>query len=52
MDVVLSRRWDAFSLKVSFENLLDDPFLFSQAGREQRVFKLGRAVSFGVDLHP
>ena len=52
VDVVLSRRWDAFSLKVAFENLLDDPFLFSQAGREQRVFKLGRAVSFGVNLHP
>ena len=52
VDVVLSQRWDAFSLKVAFENLLDDPFLFSQAGREQRVFKLGRAVSFGIDLHP
>ena len=52
VDVVLSQRWDAFGLKVAFENLLDDPFLFSQAGREQRVFKLGRAVSFGIDLHP
>ena len=52
VDVVLSHRWDAFGLKVAFENLLDDPFLFSQAGREQRVFKLGRAVSFGIDLHP
>ena len=52
VDVVLSQRWDAFSLKVAFENLLDDPFLFTQAGREQRVFKLGRAVSFGIDLHP
>ena len=52
VDVVVSRRWDAFSLKVSFENLLDAPFLFSQAGREQRVFQLGRAVSFGVNLHP
>ena len=52
VDVVLSQRWDAFSLKVAFENLLDDPFLFTQAGHEQRVFKLGRAVSFGIDLHP
>ena len=52
VDVVLLHRWDAFGLKVAFENLLDDPFLFSQAGREQRVFKLGRAVSFGIDLHP
>ena len=52
VDVVLSQRWDAFSLRVAFENLLDAPFLFTQAGQEQRLFKLGRAVSFGIDLHP
>ena len=52
VDVVLSHRWDVLSLKVAFENLLDDPFLFTQSGHEQRVFKLGRAISFGVDLHP
>ena len=52
VDVILSQQWDAFGLRVAFENLLDDPFLFSQAGREQRVFKLGRAVSFSIDLHP
>ena len=52
VDVVVSQRWDALSLKVAFENLLDDPFLFTQAGHEQRLFKLGRAVSFGIDLHP
>ena len=52
VDVIVSRRWDAFGLKVAFENLLDDPYLFTQSGREQRVFKLGRGVSFGVTLHP
>ena len=52
VDLVLSHRWDAVSLKVAFENLLDDPFLFTQSGLEQRVFHLGRAISFGVDLHP
>lgn len=52
VDVIVSRRWDAFGLKVAFENLLDDPYLFTQSGREQRVFKLGRGVSFSVTLHP
>ena len=52
IDVVVSKRWDSVSLKVAFENLLDDEFLFTQGNLEQRLFKLGRTVSFGVTFHP
>ena len=56
VDFVLSKRFDAASLRVAFTNLTDQDYTYTQ-GRDanapvQRIYNLGRAVSFGVTYHP
>jgi hypothetical protein len=52
LDVVLSQRWRQLGLRVSFDNLTDQEYLYTQAGEEQRFFNTGRAilVSFGYSF--
>ena len=54
LDFVLSKRFERASVKMAFTNLSDQPFEFTQGGDgpTQRVFNLGRSVSFGVTYHP
>ena len=54
VDFVLSKRFEGASLKVAFTNLTDQPFEFTQGGDgpTQRIFNLGRSMSFGVTYHP
>ena len=54
VDFVLAKRFDRASLRVAFTNLTDQPFEFTQGGDgpTQRVFHLGRSMSFGVTYHP
>ena len=54
LDVVIAKRFDRASLKVAFTNLTDQPYEFTQGGDgpTQRIFHLGRSMSFGVTYHP
>jgi len=52
LDLIFSKRWDVVGFKLSFANLTDQDYKFTQGGQDQRVFKLGRAVSFGVTYNP
>ena len=54
VDFVLAKRFDRASLRVAFTNLTDQPFEFTQGGDgpTQRIFNLGRSMSFGVTYHP
>jgi TonB-dependent receptor len=52
LDLVLSQRLRGLNVRLTFENLTDSEFLFTQGSEDQRVFKLGRtiAVSFGYSI--
>ena len=52
LDLVFSKRWDPASIKVSLGNLTDAEYRFSQSGLDQRVYKLGRSLTFGLTYHP
>lgn len=54
VDFVLAKRFERASLRVAFTNLTDQPFEYTQGGDGplQRVFNLGRSMSFGVTYHP
>ena len=54
VDFVFAKRFESASLKVAFTNLTDQPFEFTQGGDgpTQRIFSLGRSMSFGVTYHP
>ena len=54
LDFVLAKRFDRASLRLAFTNLTDQPFEFTQGGDgpTQRIFNLGRSMSFGVTYHP
>ena len=54
VDVVLAKRFERASLRVAFTNLTGQPFEFTQGdnGPTQRIFHLGRSMSFGVTYHP
>ena len=54
VDFVLSKRFERASLRVAFTNLTDQPFEYTQGGDgpPQRIFNLGRSMSFGVTYHP
>ena len=54
LDFVFARRFDRASLRVAFTNLTDQAFEFTQGpfGPTQRIFQLGRSMSFGVTYHP
>ena len=54
VDLVISKRFDQASLRVAFTNLSDQDYEYTQGtdGPTQRIYNLGRAVSFGVTYHP
>ena len=48
LDVVLIQKIGALGLRVTVENLTNEPYLFTQGDREQRRYDLGRAVLFSL----
>jgi TonB-dependent receptor len=53
VDLVFVQRFgQKFNLRLSFENLTDPEFLYTQGDRRQRSYKIGRTfgVAFGVDV--
>jgi outer membrane receptor protein involved in Fe transport len=48
LDVVLSRRLGAFSVRLAGENLTDAEDLFTIGGSQHRLYKMGRSISLGV----
>ena len=48
LDAVFSKRFASWSLRASFDNLLDSEHRFTQGGLEQRTFGLGRSFSLSV----
>ena len=54
LDFVFAKRWNQASLKLAFTNLTDQDYKYTQGadGPTQRLYNLGRAVSFGVTYHP
>jgi hypothetical protein len=53
VDLVFVQRFgQKFNLRLSFENLTDPDFLYTQGDRRQRSYKVGRTfgVAFGVDV--
>jgi TonB-dependent receptor len=52
MDLVVSSRWRALTVRFTAENLADEAFTFTQGGLTQREYSLGRTigVSFGVSM--
>ena len=54
LDFVFTKRWEQASLKLAFTNLTDQDYEYTQGadGPTQRIYNLGRSVSFGVTYHP
>ncbi len=54
LDLVFSRRWDQASLKVALSNLTDQDYVYTQGtdGPTQRIYNLGRSISFGITYRP
>ena len=54
LDLVFSRRWDLASLKVALSNLTDQDYVYTQGadGPTQRIYNLGRSISFGITYRP
>ena len=48
LDAVFSKRFALWSLRASFDNLLDSEHRFTQGGKAQRTFGLGRSFSLSV----
>lgn len=48
LDAVFTKRFEALSLRASFDNLLDSEHRFTQGGELQRLFKLGRSFSLSL----
>lgn len=52
LDFVFSKRFDRVSFRFAVTNLTDAPYVFQQGGLDQRVYKLGRTMAFGLSVHP
>ena len=52
LDFVLSKRFTQVSFRFAISNLTDAPYVFRQGGHDQRVYKLGRTMAFGLSVHP
>ena len=54
LDLVFSRRWDLASLKIALSNLTDQDYVYTQGadGPTQRIYNLGRSISFGITYRP
>lgn len=48
LDAVFSKRFASWSLRASFDNLLDSEHRFTQGGKKQRTFGLGRSFSLSI----
>lgn len=48
LDAVFSKKFASWSLRASFDNLLDSEHRFTQGGKMQRTFGLGRSFSLSV----
>ena len=48
LDVVLMQRIRGLGLRLTIENLTNEPYLFKQADEDQRRYELGRAVMLSV----
>jgi hypothetical protein len=46
LDVVLIQRWRQLALRVTFDNLTDQEYLYTQGDQEQRFYNTGRAIMF------
>jgi TonB-dependent receptor len=46
LDVVLIQRWRQLALRVTFDNLTDQEYLYTQGIEDQRFYKTGRAIMF------
>ena len=52
LDFVFSKRFDRVGFRFAVTNLTDAPYVFQQGGLDQRVYKLGRTMAFGLSVHP
>ena len=52
LDLVFARRFRQVSFRFAISNLTDAPYVFRQGGLDQRVYKLGRTMAFGLSVHP
>ena len=52
LDFVFAKRFQQVSFRFAVSNLTDAPYVFRQAGLDQRVYKLGRTMAFGLSVHP
>ena len=52
LDFVFSKRFTQVSFRFAVSNLTDAPYVFRQGGLDQRVYKLGRTMAFGLSVHP
>ena len=52
IDFVFAKRFQQVSFRFAISNLTDAPYVFTQGGLDQRVYKLGRTMAFGLSVHP
>ena len=52
LDLVFAKRFQQVSFRFAISNLTDAPYVFTQGGLDQRVYKLGRTMAFGLSVHP
>ncbi len=52
LDFVFAKRFQQVSFRFAISNLTDAPYVFRQGGLDQRVYKLGRTMAFGLSVHP
>ena len=52
LDFIFAKRFRQVSFRLAVSNLTDAPYVFQQGGQDQRAFKLGRTVAFGLSVHP
>jgi outer membrane receptor for ferrienterochelin and colicin len=51
IDLVLIAKWKQLNFRVSAENLGDETYLFTQGGKLQREYTMGRTFQFGVGVN-
>ncbi len=52
LDLVFAKRFRQVSFRFAISNLTDAPYVFRQGGLDQRVYRLGRTMAFGLSVHP
>ena len=50
LDVVASKQFRQFAVRLTVENLTDNTYRFTQGSEDQRVFKLGRAFGLSISF--